>query len=83
LALQKFGVSPTAFPGRLAAFVFADGVDRSPDVFTPTLLVGERLITWGDDVEERFCATDAPTREAEMRSLIAAAEAERMGAALQ
>ena len=60
LAVQKFGINPASFPGRLA--VFSDGAVT----LIPALLVGDRLITWGSR-KGGFCATDKPARASEMR----------------
>ena len=77
LAVQKFGVSPAAFPGRLV--VLWDFAAR----FTPALFVADRLITWGNKSRRKFCATDKPGRAADMRAALAWAESQRVGAATQ
>jgi hypothetical protein len=53
-AVQRFGIDPVSFPGRLAVFLHGDGPR-----FIPALLVGDRLITGGNR-EHDFCATDKP-----------------------
>jgi hypothetical protein len=74
LIVQKFGVAPASFPGRLV--VFLDGATE----FIPAFQVGDRLITWGEKGRD-FCATDQPARASEMLAAIALAEADRLGEA--
>ena len=76
VAVQKFGIDPASFPGRLAVF-FDDEA-----TFIPALLVGDRLIVWDRRDGETY-ATDKPARASEMRAALARAECEQMGAATQ
>jgi hypothetical protein len=76
LAVQKFGVSPASFPGRLVVFW-----DHATTLI-PMMQVADRLITWGSKAK-RFYATDRPARADEIRAAIMSAEGKRMGAALQ
>jgi hypothetical protein len=88
LAVQKFGIDPARFPGRLGVFLDyvtpdAGGFWVNTDSLTPpipALLVADRLITWGTR-ERKFYATDKPARASEMRAAFAKAESNRMGEA--
>jgi hypothetical protein len=53
LAVQKFGIDPAGFPGRLV--VFWDFATK----FIPVMSVAGRLITWGSQAH-KFYATDQP-----------------------
>jgi hypothetical protein len=87
LAVQKFGIDPASFPGRLAMFLgggvtpdaggFLVNVDQLATP-VPVFLVGDRLITWGNR-EGKFYATDKLPRASEMRAAFAKAESNRMG----
>ena len=85
LAVERYGIAPARFPGRLAVFVGRNAASplpagRTRNVFIPAILVDDRLIIWGC-VNNVMLATDKPACGAAIRKVLDAVEAERWGGA--